>query len=191
MEKVLEDVRSDKLVFISHCILNQNAKVRGIANFPGAVRPLVELLLDSGTGIYQMPCPEMTYLGAMRWGYVKDQYNNPMFRRHCQAIADQVLDQVEDYRRCRYRISGFIMLDASPVCGLKKTFQPAEERTMWGGMTWYIPKSKPVNDRGVYCEILQNTAAVRGLDGLAWSSIPEMEELGSIEEALQEIKGWL
>ena len=63
MGKSVEDVRSRKVLFVSHCTLNQNAKVRVIAKFPGAIRPLVELLLDNDVGMYQMPCPEMTYLG--------------------------------------------------------------------------------------------------------------------------------
>ena len=55
----VRDSRSGKIIFLSHCCLNQNAKVRGIARYPGAIRPLVELLLEHGVGIYQMPCPEM------------------------------------------------------------------------------------------------------------------------------------
>ena len=139
MSDINADARSGKLIFVSHCILNQSAKVRGIAVFPGSVRPVVDLLLDHGVAIFQMPCPEMTYLGAMRWGQVRDQYDSPMFRRHCQNLADGVMEQALEYRRSGYQVLGFIMVDGSPVCGLKKTPQPAMEGQIWGGMPRYIP----------------------------------------------------
>jgi hypothetical protein len=47
----VKDQRSGKVIFVSHCVLNQNSKVRGLAQFPGAVLPLVSLLLDNGIGI--------------------------------------------------------------------------------------------------------------------------------------------
>lgn len=40
----VRDNRSGKVLFVSHCCLNQNAKLRGIAKYPGAIQPLVELL---------------------------------------------------------------------------------------------------------------------------------------------------
>ena len=60
-----------------------------------------------------MPCPEMTYTGTMRWGHVKVQYDSPMFRRHYQRLADQVMDQAEDYRRNGYKVLGFVMVDGT------------------------------------------------------------------------------
>ena len=120
----VRDKRGGKVIFLSHCCLNQNAKVRGIARYAGAVTPLVELLLEEGVGIYQMPCPENSYLGNMRWGMVKDQYNNPMFRRHCRRLAQEVVDQAENYLQCGYQVLGFVMMDGSPVCGLNRTPAP-------------------------------------------------------------------
>ena len=38
MNNVNDDARGNTILFVSHCILNQNAKVRGIATHPGAVR---------------------------------------------------------------------------------------------------------------------------------------------------------
>ncbi|MFZ6180548.1 hypothetical protein [Nannocystis pusilla] len=43
-----------------------------------------------------------------------------MFRRHCQQIAEQILDQVEDYRATGHRIVGIVMRDGSPTCGLHR-----------------------------------------------------------------------
>ena len=77
----------------------------------------------------------------MRWGQVRDQYDSPMFRRHCQSLAAGELEQALEYRRSGYQVLGFIMVDGSPVCGLKKTPQPALEGQVWGGMTRYIPRA--------------------------------------------------
>jgi predicted secreted protein len=51
---------------------------------------------------------------------------SPQFRRHALGLASQILDQVEDYRRSGYRVMCFVMIDGSPVCGLRKTPQPAQ-----------------------------------------------------------------
>lgn len=188
----VRDNRSGKIIFLSHCCLNQNAKVRGIATYPGAIRPLVELLLDEGVGMFQMPCPEMSYVGAMRWGQVKDQYNSPMFRRHCRNLAERVADQMEEYHRSGYQVLGAVMMDGSPVCGLHKTPQPADPELVWGGMTWYVPEQIAVADRGVYCEALQHELRQRpGLENIPFVSVPELKELGSFEEAFQQIRALL
>lgn len=188
MGDINADARGGKIIFVSHCILNQNAKVRGIAVFPGAVKPIVELLLDYGVAIFQMPCPEMMYLGALRWGQVKDQYDSPMFRRHCHGLVQQVLEQVVEYRRGGYEILGFIMVDGSPVCGLKRTPQSAVEGQVWGGMTRYIPAQHFVCGQGVFCEILRAEAARIGLAEIPFVSTPEVPDAGSFEEALKSIR---
>ena len=183
----VKDKRSHKVLFLSHCCLNQNAKVRGIAEYPGAIRPLVELLLEHGVGMYQMPCPEMAYLGNMRWGQVKEQYNNPMFRRHCQRLAESVVDQAENYLQCGYRVLGFVMMDGSPVCGLNRTPRPKDPERMWGGMAWYVPESAYVPGKGNYCEVLQEELARRSLDHIPFVASPEFDEVGTMEESLQHI----
>lgn len=187
----VKDARSEKVVFLSHCCLNQNAKVRGIARFPGAIPELVELLLKEGVGMYQMPCPEMAYLGNMRWGAVQDQYNNPMFRRHCQKLAEGVVDQVQNYLQCGYQVLGFIMMDGSPVCGLNRTPKPKDPNVLWGGMTWYVPESEYRQGKGNYCEILQAELAQRGITGLPFVASPEFDEVGTLDSALAEIRAMI
>lgn len=184
----VSDSRSGQVIFLSHCCLNQNAKVRGIASYPGAIKPLVEMLLDEGVGIYQMPCPEMAYLGNMRWGQVKDQYDNPMFRRHCQRIARDVVDQVENYLQCGYQVLGFVMMDGSPVCGLNRTPRPKDPDRLWGGMTWYVPESEYKEGKGNYCEVLQEELAGRGLPEIPFVASPEFAEVGELDEAMVEIR---
>jgi hypothetical protein len=37
--------RGGKVVFLSHCLLNVNVKVMGLADYPGAVRGLIRFLI--------------------------------------------------------------------------------------------------------------------------------------------------
>jgi predicted secreted protein len=182
------DKRSGKVIFLSHCCLNQNAKVRGIAEYPGAIPPLVELLLEYGVGIYQMTCPEMAYLGNMRWGMVQEQYNNPMFRRHCQRLAEFVVDQAQNYLQCGYKVLGFVMMDGSPVCGLNRTPKSKNPEELWGGMTRYIPESINAIGRGNYCEVLQEELKQRGLGNIPFVASPESDKIGKLDDALYQIR---
>ncbi|MEA1929046.1 MAG: hypothetical protein U9N73_12640 [Candidatus Auribacterota bacterium] len=188
MERSTEDARAGKIIFVAHCLLNQNAKVQGIARYPAAVRPIIDLLLDNDIAIYQMPCPEMLYLGAMRWGQVKPQYDSPMFRRHCRRLAEEVLDQLEDYRRCGYHVPGFLLTDGSPVCGLKKTPVPAEDGSTWGGMVWSVPAQRFAGESGIFTEELKAEADRRNCKDIIYLSFPEVDEAGRLEETLEEIK---
>ena len=185
----VEDERSKKIMFVSHCLLNQNAKVRGIAKFPAANRQMVDLLLDNDIAIFQMPCPEMELLGPMRWGMVKAQYSTLMFRDHCHELAKKVIRMVVEYRRAGYEILGFVMIDGSPVCGLNSTPVPADENQMWGGMVWYTPKQRFAAEQGVYCEELQKEAIAHGIDDLPYASFPEADEVGiTFDEAMESFK---
>lgn len=188
MHESIRDPRSGKVIFVSHCYLNQNAKVRGIAQYRGIHIPLLEIIIETGAGIVQMPCPEMTYLGTMRWGQVKEQYNTPMFKRHCHSLARIVSDEAEDYTRSGYKILGFIMADGSPVCGLNKIPHPAGDVDQWGGMVWYLPKQQFIKGRGVFYEILLDEVRVRGLSEIPFLTIPEVEEAGSMADALTRIR---
>ncbi len=189
--KVVEDSRSQRLVLVSHCLLNQNAKVRGIAAYPGVFQPVVDLLLASGVGILQMPCPEMTYLGASRWGHVRSQFDSPFFRKHCHSLAEEMLDQAADYLRCGYRVLGFVMIDGSPACGLKKSPQPADPNEGWGGMVRYLPKSRLANERGVFCHALEVGLGARAMGSIPFLAVPETQDIGSLEASLAELAALL
>lgn len=188
IKETVKDARAGKLMFLSHCLLNQNACVRGIASEPAAIRRLVDLLLDHDVALYQMPCPEMLYYGSGRWGQVKGQYSTPMFRRHCRQLAAQMFDQIEDYRASGHRVLGVIMRDGSPTCGLKRSAVSADENQVWGGMVWQVPLQCFGETQGVYCEELRNEARRRGLEDVRFLSLPEVPEAGSFDEAMEEIR---
>ena len=51
MRSKLRDERSGRVVFVSHCLLNQNTRYLGGAFRPGAVHEVVDPYLRDGTGI--------------------------------------------------------------------------------------------------------------------------------------------
>lgn len=61
----LPDARSGRVVFLSHCLLNQNTRYLGGAACPGVVIAAVERYVQDGTGIVQMPCPEQRVWGGV------------------------------------------------------------------------------------------------------------------------------
>ncbi|MEC5341473.1 CD3072 family TudS-related putative desulfidase [Brenneria populi] len=112
--------RKKEIVIVSHCILNVNAKVFGIAKMPGSLT-IVKDMLDDGIGIIQLPCPEMLFSGCKRWGMTREQYDTPIFIRHCSEILRPIVDQVIDYTACGYHMMGIIGMDGSPSCGVDTT----------------------------------------------------------------------
>lgn len=185
----VQDARSGRLIFLSHCILNQNACVRGLASQPAVIREMVDLVLDAQLGMYQMPCPEVTYLGSMRWGQVKKMYGNPMFRRHCRHIAEQICDQIQTYRDNDHQVIGIVLRDGSPTCGLKCSAVEADDEQVWGGMVWHAnPLQRFGATEGVYTEELRAEIQRRGIGDLRLFSLPEVPEAGSLADALQEIR---
>ncbi len=63
---MFDDARSKNLIFVAHCILNQNSISDGTAVFPGSINELLQLFMDMKIGIVQMPCPEFLCLGLDR-----------------------------------------------------------------------------------------------------------------------------
>ncbi|HEX3072533.1 MAG TPA: hypothetical protein VHP30_02865, partial [Ignavibacteriales bacterium] len=105
-----DDKRSKKIIFLSHCILNQNAKPDKWALYPGAITGVIELLMKEGIGIVQMSCPELLYLGLDRQEpkgsrITKEEENNRLRyalsdsdgREVCEFISEANAYQMEEY----------------------------------------------------------------------------------------------
>lgn len=109
--------RSRKLCLVAHCILNCNSKVEGPCHRKGALKEVINALLEKDYGIIQLPCPEMTYYGMRRWGHVKEQFDNPFFRKHCKKILEPIIDQINEYTMNNYTLDYVIAVNGSPSCG--------------------------------------------------------------------------
>ena len=112
--------RSKKIIVVSHCLLNANAKVSPLSSYPGVLRNVMDRFIEDGAGILQLPCPESSYLGVNRWGMGYEQYDHPSFRRHCRNILKPSVDQIEAFVAAGYIIIGIIGADGSPNCGVSK-----------------------------------------------------------------------
>jgi predicted secreted protein len=110
--------RSRKLCLVCHCILNCNSKVEGPCRRKGPLKEVLYPLIEKDYGIIQLPCPEMTYYGMRRWGHVREQFDNPYFRKHCRTILEPVITQVEEYLSNNYRLDYIVGLNGSPSCGV-------------------------------------------------------------------------
>lgn len=115
----LSDMRSRKVVFIAHCFLNTNTRFPGGSGYPGATIPLIELLMQSGMGIIQMPCPEYGCFGLEKELY--GELSEAQVRSGFRNMARSVADQIEAYRRMDYEIAGIIGMNPSPSCGVEVT----------------------------------------------------------------------
>ncbi|HLR20633.1 MAG TPA: hypothetical protein VK087_01375 [Tissierellaceae bacterium] len=112
--------RSKRVIFISHCILNQNTVVPPLARAKGAYREIIERLMENGIGIHQMPCPEYEYLGLSRKPMSKLEYDTDNYRNLCKKIANDILKTIKEYLNNGYNIIGLVGIKGSPTCSIRE-----------------------------------------------------------------------
>lgn len=176
--------RSKKIVLTSHCILNVNSKIEGLAMFP-AGSEIVTDLIKAGYGIIQLPCVEQAVLGTRRWGTVHSQCNYPGFRARCRELLLPVVDQVEDFVSSGYEVRAVIGVDGSPTCGVN--IRPEGN---WGGEVGYeygidekISSLRTETGPGTMIEILMEMFAERSLE-IPFCAVNEAADDRSLDELL-------
>jgi len=131
----LGDRRSGKLIFLSHCLLNENTRYLGGACRGGCVREVVEECMDHDLGIVQMPCPEqlawggvtkpLILMGYGTKGTLQDHlrpillplfvlYTRFMYRR----LARRIAAQIDNYVAGGFSVAAIVGVDGSPSCGV-------------------------------------------------------------------------
>jgi len=181
----IEDNRSKTVVVVCHCALNQNAKLEGIAGWKGVIPEIVNLLVESGAGILQMPCPEMLYEGIGRFDKSYEQYNCTAFQEVCRRIAVDVMDQIQNYLQWGYKVPVILAIDGSPSCGFNLTQSAPEWRGLVAGQDWQ--KVRYISHPGVLFERIQEEMDQRGLS-IPVLGIPEIPELGSLDATLTTLR---
>ena len=157
---MFDDPRSKKVIMLSHCLLNQNSISDGTADFPGQFNEIIELLMINRIGIIQLPCPEFLCLGldrrdpngASRPLLDENSRIRELMREQRSVIilqnkADEIVMQVQEYRKYGFQVFGVIGVDRSPSCGIETTSKDGEE--------------KP--GQGVFMEILAETFSKNGI----------------------------
>ncbi len=111
--------RSKKIVFVSHCLLNQNARALGTEKYPGTVKELTDILTESGIGIIQLPCPQLDFNGGLnRRLKQKTSYDNKPYRKYCKSLSTDILKTVQKYLQNNYKVLGIIGVELSSTCGV-------------------------------------------------------------------------
>jgi len=110
--------RNKRVIFLSHCILNQNTVVKPLARAGGAYNNIVKEILNRNIGIHQISCPEYRLLGLQRKPMSKQEYDSKEFRYLCSKIAKDTIEIMKEYIRNEYDIVGIIGIKQSPTCSI-------------------------------------------------------------------------
>ena len=113
--------RSKSILIACHCLLNANAIIPPLAEYEGLNRGVLDEYIKAGVGLVQLPCPETTYLGLLRWGMTKEQYDCAGYHRHCSRILETPLLEIKAFLQAGYRILGVMGVEGSPSCGINQT----------------------------------------------------------------------
>lgn len=137
---MFNDRRSKKLVIVSHCLLNQNAKIDRCAHHPGMVASIVLPLLQSGIGVIQLPCPELCVLGLDRQAdaastagieeedtRVARLMKNRPAGDYCVLAAGEIACQVLEYQKHGFEVLGVLGVNGSPTCGVESNWEEGRE----------------------------------------------------------------
>ncbi len=155
--------RSKRLLLISHCIINQNTVVEPLARDQKRLFTKLFPYIEKGTGIIQLPCLEMKCLGLRRWGHVKEQFDNPYFKRQCRDMLAGVVEDIEEYLSNGYTIEGVAGIEGSPSCGCLKTCSSKE----WKGSVGN-PQHKNnveiVDEMGVFMNVFRSLLLEKGIE---------------------------
>ena len=147
---MFDDERSKKVVFIAHCLLNQNSISDGTAVYPAMFRNVIELFMKADIGIAQMPCPELCCLGLDRGNIygadapivventrIRIEMKKDIPNTQLDRLADYVVYEILEYIRYGFEIVGIIGANRSPNCGVDTT---SDNNTEMKGMGLFMEK---------------------------------------------------
>ena len=115
----MKDLRSGKIVVVSHCLLNVHSLEDNLAMYPGLEEEVVNLLIKKGVGIYQIPCPEMELSGIFRKALPKESYEHPKIRKGYHQLAEKITGALSCYLKKGYEIVAVLGAEGSPTCGVE------------------------------------------------------------------------
>lgn len=164
----MEDLRSGRMVVVSHCILNVHSLEDDLAIYPGLEEEIIELLIRKGVGIYQIPCPEIELSGIFRKALPKESYEHPKIRRAYRKLADSIVDTLSSYVRKGYTIEAVIGAEGSPTCGIDRVGRWKEGVE---GKKEFPRDVEFVSGRGVFMEELMSSMAAIDIHP-EWVGIP-------------------
>ncbi len=114
---------------VAHCILNQATRwwneEKGSDPSKGCLWKVVKRLDELGFGVYQLPCPELTFLGNPRPSMTRGEYERLRgYREHVKKLSLEASSGIEALinmsRRPGLKLMGLIGLARSPSCAAKE-----------------------------------------------------------------------
>jgi predicted secreted protein len=134
------DKRSKSIVFVAHCILNQNAISDGTATYPGSIKEIMKILCSSDIGIVQMPCPELMCLGLDRGNInggtspileentrIRKKMSRKPAAKKVRTMVQDLIFQISEYQDYGFDIQGIVGVNRSPSCGVDTTSEYNKE----------------------------------------------------------------
>lgn len=109
-------LRNNKVVLVSHCVLNQNSVVRPLAREEGGFSQIMSIVAEYPVGVIQLPCPETLFLGMDRPPMSKEEYDTSEYRELCGKLVENQSDYLEALRKGGCTLVGIIGIEESPTC---------------------------------------------------------------------------
>ncbi len=185
----LRDARGNRVVFLSHCLLDENVRYLGGAFHSGAV-PEATGLLGSGIGIYQLPCPEARAWGGVhkrammlayglrdsrlyRWRRLLFRLFLGYTRMRYWLLARHVAHEIDAYRRTGVEVIAVVGIGASPSCGVNTTLDLVRSFEMVAGcplaridraMVNRSVASCRISGEGLFVSALRSRLRMQGID---------------------------
>ena len=123
------------LLIVSHCILNNAAKVEQdeaeLAEEYKIREELMQLILKKDVQLLQLPLSGIYYVWDLRdGGHVKNQFQHPFYMEQCRKILEPVLLQLQEYAQHveKFHVLGIVSVEGSPNCGYHLTCEGRMER---------------------------------------------------------------
>ena len=147
------DPRNGRLVFLIECLMNQNARDMGAAESPACTQEVIELLLDTGIGTVQIPCPEIACLGFERLRSdgqsIRQALESSDATACCQSLALATAEKIQCYVNQRFEVLAVLGgNEQSPGCAVHTAGESETQLT---------------HKSGVFMEMLAEELTQRGL----------------------------
>ena len=121
------DHSSHRFVVVIDCILNQNARDLGAVTYPSMNKALVELCMQHDVGLFQIPCPEMAFLGFERkrapGQSIREALDTQEGRDCCRRLSVDLTNRIEDLINNKNKIVAVLGGNPeSPGCAIHMVF---------------------------------------------------------------------
>ena len=100
----------EKIIFVSHCILNQSIRKEKFSK----IKELVKLLTESDVGMVQLPCPKIDCNGK----FIRNENNAKIYKKYCEKTSVFIVNTIKKYLDANFKVIGILGVEFSPICGV-------------------------------------------------------------------------